>query len=593
MWCRRTEIPSLWSWQMSPRPFTPTIEETLSQMAKRVRHLETAEKWQLANIRVADHFATQGDGSLGNPWSGPGDNLFSTPMQKAADALPAAGGVVYIKAGHYMEQKKDTTSALYPIYIQNRHNITFWAEPGAVLHYDCTLAATPHWAISVRGSKDALTSNLAFNVSPGAWTVTVVAAAGFAVGDYIMLEDTRLFGSIVLAGEIHQIRSIAGNVLTLQEPAWDAYTVARTGKVTKLFLCENIQFHNLTIIGNNGAKDQDGIYTNYVNKLLVNNVKVQDCVGKTGITIGSGNHSRVINPEIINVGVNGYGISLVYACQYPTVEGGSTKYSRHGIVFGGSTQIPGRPREGLVDNHESDYAHNSAFDVHAGTDNVTLRDCIARNNGIEYGYKIRGNTAWLENCKVVNGDGGGIIFGNLTDQPTNIAVIGGSIETLGFGIQIIESSAVYGGWACVPHECESVRIEGVDMKPGSDGIVYNCGPSPVDTDLLAIVGNTIKIAGATTGIRVQRLKCGSIGDNAIRGGGANSIGIDLQDVTQHVSVKGNAVHLGRNAGTIGVKYAGSRNLVVGNNLYQTAAALSDVGVNNQSAANLLETGLLG
>ena len=42
---------------MSLKTLKPTIEQILAKLADRIRHLETADKWQFGEIRNAKHFA--------------------------------------------------------------------------------------------------------------------------------------------------------------------------------------------------------------------------------------------------------------------------------------------------------------------------------------------------------------------------------------------------------------------------------------------------------------------------------------------------------------------------------------------------------
>lgn len=583
----------------TPRGFTPSVEQTISQMAKRVSHLETAEKWQLANIRVADHFAAQGVGTLGDPWSGPGDDNLSSPIQLAIDSLPAAGGVVYIKAGYYEEQDKTTQSSKKPIVIDERSNIILWAEKGAILRHTCNF--TGGEAIRIEGDYDRATrptTLLTVNASPGDWTITVANTAGFVVGDKVMLRDTKVYG-VCGAGEVHRIRSIAAGApgtITFDEPLWDEYLVARTAEISELYLCSGIQIHNLAIEGTGGAQPQRGILARYTKDLIIKNMFIKDC-DYNGILIGTGIHPLVENTHVVsaNEATNGAGIMFAYATQFGRVIGGSSKDDRHGISLSGAPGVPGRPRECLIDGFVAYKNINGSFDVHRGVDQVTFRDCVARHSGTE-GFFVRGNTAWLENCKVVNGGGtGGIRFVNETDQPTNYAILGGSIECDNHAIRISESNIPWGGALGEPHDSESIRIEGVDMKPGVHGILID-GNDTISIRNLAIVGNTILMSDpAATGITALRSKAGPISANAITyiPGNATGIGIDLQGDIQYMCVTGNAVNGYLGFGGIGIKFAGSRNLIHGNNLFRTTAALSDVGVNNRTADNLLETGLLG
>jgi len=148
------------------------------------------------------------------------------------------------------------------------------------VHLDCT-RATFTWdvadslfeATGTEGTSTLLTASGAVGDS----SVAVTAAAGFAVGDYVLIGDEgSVYGGWV-DGEIHRIRAIAGLTFSLDADLWLAHTTANSAFCMRLDMV-----HDFSITGGfiDGSSAIQAKSVNGMTFIYCADFKIQDIVSE-------------------------------------------------------------------------------------------------------------------------------------------------------------------------------------------------------------------------------------------------------------------------------------------------------------------------
>ena len=176
---------------------------------------------------AVDKFGAVGDGVADD----------TSAIQAAIDAAADAGGVVWFPNGRYRVIGTLTLTA-------SGVQVVGESRAGAVIVFDDT--ADRGLVIDTVTAADAVTSLLTVDAAIGDRTVTVADGSVFAVGAWAFVDDSGTHTGTHLS----RIKSISGNVLTLDDAVPCPITVANTGTVYSYVahpLLEGIEVRDLTL----------------------------------------------------------------------------------------------------------------------------------------------------------------------------------------------------------------------------------------------------------------------------------------------------------------------------------------------------------
>lgn len=230
----------------------------------------------------------------------------------------------------------------------------------------------------------------------------VVAAQGYAVGDWLILKSTAKFPRGYAQGysaEQVLIKAIAGDDIQVGWPVNDDYDVADSAVVAKITHTENVKFINPQLIGTGrpaSVAGDSGLQFNWAMGCGVEGGKLVD-VDYNGIRILNGINCRVDGTTIImpqpgaNTNVQ-YGASVIDSAQDCTVNGCAIYNGKHAIA--GSVSVGGVQRRLLISNNRIYNTWSSCSAVH---ENAEHADWIGNHAiGCNSGFDVRCGYARLE-----------------------------------------------------------------------------------------------------------------------------------------------------------------------------------------------------
>ncbi len=168
-----------------------------------------------------------------------------TDIQAAIDALPPAGGKIFVKAGNYSISKTIQVKA---------GNVQIQGEGMGITTITADETMTDSPALEVYDSNVGYDLRLAADTAKGDTTLLLAAqdAASVAPGDAILLYSDRPVDCEHTgkhAGEIKRVVAVdkQTGVVTLDDQIYDAYLTNDTAKLAKIFLLSNIRLADLSI----------------------------------------------------------------------------------------------------------------------------------------------------------------------------------------------------------------------------------------------------------------------------------------------------------------------------------------------------------
>lgn len=196
-------------------------------------------------------------------------------------------------------------------------------------------------------------SVLASNTVEGAYTVQVAAGQGskFSPADYVLLtaEDAYAYSAAtVKRGEIKQVQSVSGDVVTFRQAIYEVYTTSNTATLRKLSMLENIKLDNVHLIGTNTEGDLNvGAKFNYVNGLKVHNCSFRDidlyeCALYNTINFDV-SHNYFDGVRYTGSGVVFYGVVIFNCSQWGIINANRGQELRHLVTTSSSTTYYGQP----------------------------------------------------------------------------------------------------------------------------------------------------------------------------------------------------------------------------------------------------------
>ena len=503
-----------------------------------------------------------------------------TTLQDAINALPAIGGKIFVKAGHYPITNKIQIT-VSNVHIQGEGmGITIFTgdstmtgnTPGLEVFNPAVGTARPLVADTARG-------NVTFSVSP-------TDASSFNNGDYILLYSDKEIDTEDLAkhaGEVKLITNVdsASGVITVDDQIFDTYTVADSAAVIRITLLQNITLTDFSITTNAATSTLKAGFTHFrfIENLQIQRIEVHDAFN-TGIHVQSVRNSKISDcyiHHIKNVPPNEhYGIVVGSASQNVSISGCRFSHTRHAVTTGGSsgTNQNGVPRNIVVANCTSMLTDTAHFDTHQPAENITFVGCVA-DGGVStsseaYGFQMRGRNCSIIGCSVLQAVGRGImLFGPVSSGAT---VVGNMIanvkartdDTLGAGLHLAGPETP-GSVATSKHtimgnvikHCEGSAI----TNGGLNSDIVISGNVIEDTNSV-VPGAAIQLSGAT---RVL------VTGNNINGTGPNPA-IAMLGTSDDWQINQNCLS---NVGTGSVALRGKNSAVVNNFGYNPVGAITN------------------
>ena len=418
-----------------------------------------------------------------------------TDIQAAIDALPPAGGKVFVKAGTYV------VSLTIRI---DRSNVHIQGEGMGITNVVAADTMTASPAIQVYNPNAGNPLSLLADTSKGetAVTVSLPDAATLTPGDYILLHSTKSVDAEdpqKHAGEVKQVVTVdvLTGVVTVDDQIYDAYLVADSAAIARITVLQNVTLSDFSVTtlapfytgsaGFTSFRFVDNLqierveshhaYISGIQLLSVLNSKISDCYI---------HHIRDKQPPA-NVH---YGIAVSSASQNVSITGCRFSHTRHAVTTGGSTGTlaNGVQRNIVVSNCTSTAADTAHFDTHDPAENVSYVGCVAIG-GVPavqevVGFQMRGANSSIVGCSVLQAIGKGILIFEGKGNPQfragsdGATIVGNMIAgvksvagALGIGIELDSS-----GTSChtitgnIIKQCEGSAIVG---EGGNDDVVVS------------------------------------------------------------------------------------------------------------------------
>jgi len=507
-----------------------------------------------------------------------------TDIQSAIDALPPAGGKIFVKAGDYV------ISNTIKIGLSNVH---IQGEGMGVTNVIAAPTMTDRPAIEAYDATIGYDLPIAADTTKGDGTLMLASqdAANVAATDAILLYSNKTVDCAIAtkhAGEVKRIANVDAQtgVITLNDQIYDSYLVSDTAKIAKIALLRNIRLCDLSITTQAPSSTSNLGLTHFrfIENLQLERLEAHDAYG-VGVELVSVINSSVTDcyvhdiRDVEQVAANiRYGILVGSASQNVCISGSRFSHTRHAITTGGSSgaHANGVQRNIIVSNCTSMAADTAHFDTHDPAENVSFVGCMAiggipaaqispQNHPKEVevvGFQMRGANCSIIGCSVLQAIGKGImIFEDTIATPpchtgSDGATITGNMITgvksvtdstgakrLGVGIYFDSSGTsrhtIAGN---VIKQCEGSAIVGAggnndilisgNMIDGTNLVVSGASISFDSAERISIVGN--KILNNTSGRPIEMRgssKHWHITENSLAQNGDNTLGLLTADAT--------------------------------------------------------------
>lgn len=346
-------------------------------------------------------------------------------------------------------------------------------------------------AICVGNIEGLLTSEdntLASNAAQGATSVTLAAGKGanFSVDEWFVIRSTAAFpdrdSSVTQPrAEFAQVKSIAGDVLTLYRPLMYAYTTAASGRADRVPWITGIEINDLGIDGNDHTSLPIAVMfswcfaprvSNYSsNKAEQRGLRFQGCMNasvnglnvRDGLSDGVDGESSVFSYVLVEAGLN-EGLTArdlhVERCRhgYTTVEAFSTNAA---VSFG---TLFGEPYGSIISDGIHIAARGAGWDTHPIGRRITFRN-LKTLGGVHHGFQDRAQETTLDGCYAADCIGAAFQFGGTTRYFT---LNNGDYDRCALGTDPLTST----DWSDVGPVSRSSSSLGI-IGPGRQQVIQN------------------------------------------------------------------------------------------------------------------------
>ena len=410
-----------------------------------------------------------------------------TDIQTAINALPAAGGKVFVKAGTYVVTQT--------ILIQ-QSNVQLQGEGIGITNIIAAATMTASPAIRVYNQQAGSVLPLLADTSKGdtSASLTPANAAQLAAGNFVLLFSNKSVDTaepLKHAGEIKQIDGVdaATGVITFDDQIYDGYLVSDSAETARITMLQNITLSDFSVstLAPVFTGTEASIFCRFIDNLQIERVEAHHTY-VAGIQLLSVRSSNIADCYVHDIrdkqpaaNVH-YGIVLSAASQNVSIAGCRFSHTRHAVTTGGSSGFleNGVQRNIVVSNCTSMAADTAHFDTHDPAENVTYTGCVAIGGKPALqevvGFQMRGANSSIIGCSVLQAIGKGILIfhtgsSGATITGNMIAGVKSVAGTLGIGIHLDSSGTsrhtIAGN---VVKQCEGSAIVG---EGGNNDVVVS------------------------------------------------------------------------------------------------------------------------
>jgi len=448
-----------------------------------------------------------------------------TDIQTAINALPSAGGKVFVKAGTYV--------VMQTILIQ-QSNVQLQGEGMGITNIVAAATMTASPAIRVYNQQAGSVLPLLADTSKGdtSASLTPANAAQLAAGNFVLLFSNKPVDTaepLKHAGEIKQIDGVdaATGVITFDDQIYDGYLVSDSAETARITMLQNITLSDFSVstLAPVFTGTEASIFCRFIDNLQIERVEAHHTY-VAGIQLLSVRSSNIADCYVHHIrdkqpaaNVH-YGIVLSAASQNVSIAGCRFSHTRHAVTTGGSSGFleNGVQRNIVVSNCTSMAADTAHFDTHDPAENVSYTGCVAIGGKPAaqevIGFQMRGANSSIIGCSVLQAIGKGILIfhagsNGATITGNMIAGVKSVAGTLGIGIHLDSSGTsrhtIAGN---VIKQCEGSAIVG---EGGNNDVVVS--GNVIDGTNLAVPDASIVFHGAEritiTGNKIINNKKGS------------------------------------------------------------------------------------
>ena len=431
-----------------------------------------------------------------------------TDIQTAINALPAAGGKVFVKAGTHVVSQT--------ILIQ-QSNVHLQGEGMGITNIVAAATMTTTPAIRVYNQQAGNVLPLLADTAKGdtGATLTLANAAQLTAGNYVLLfsnkpvdtEDPQKH-----AGEVKQVEAIdlAAGQITFDDQIYDGYLVGDGAAIALITMLQNITLSDfsVTTLAPFFTGNEASISCRFIDNLQIERVESHHTyvAGMQLLSVRSSNIAECYVHDIRDkqpaANVH-YGIVVSAASQNVNIAGCRFSHTRHAVTTGGASGAleNGVQRNITVSNCTSMAADTAHFDTHDPAENVSYVGCVAIGGKPAaqevVGFQMRGTNSSIIGCSVLQAIGKGILIfhagsGGATITGNMIAGVKAVAGALGVGIHLDSSGTsrhtIAGN---VVKQCEGSAIVG---EGGNNDVVVS--GNVVDGTNLVVADASIVFHGA-------------------------------------------------------------------------------------------------
>ena len=311
-------------------------------------------------------------------------------------------------------------------------------------------------------------------------TLAVGEGSNYSADDWVLIRSDAVFnGGSQKYGEIYQVDSVVGDVVTLKESVMFDYLVADSAEIEKVTMLENVKIKNIAVHGNPTYTDTFCITFYYCAHLLIDGVTTKDTLDRS-IMLMETVDAIVTNCSISNCSKAGlgYGVSLGNASRNIIVDSNNFTNCRHAYAQGGNSTYGVQTNLTFSNNTITQTGVASpigAVGAHNTYDGFVCSGNTVVNDGLGY-------FAGIHNTITGNNQNGGDKVGlHLTSTSLYSNVVGNTlvgkdipiVETFGSYINIIgnyiENTGTSSGYCITQYIGGTVT----DMKISNNMIIQN------------------------------------------------------------------------------------------------------------------------
>jgi len=521
-------------------------------------------------------------------WWGIDGTADNVEITKAIASLPSTGGVL---------KAPNKTYAIAATVDINKSNVT--------LDFGTAIFSTSA-AIDVFSNVGSVgvSSLLTVNGVAGDLTVTIASATGFSVGDYILIrsENVSMGVANMKDGEIHQILSITGNVITLLGELWDSYSTANTGTVQLANMRTNFKIIGGRIVGADfDTTVTEAVFLQYVAGFEIDGLGIENCADQ-GINLYSCVDGNITNCHFSGIALAGagYSISNYFCCQNINIEHNYFRNGRHFISGNGASGY-GMSRFININQNHMEHSTSAAVDCHELGDYWTVDNNTILGNvekGIKLGcrhWKARGNRILGDTAGAFQDRGNYVEEIILENNIVHSSYYGVFLESTALikviisGFKVSPPLASYGIYIN-PHATCEIHISDVDLCDNDDSPLIRIAAGRK----FSLFNSMIRGANKE-GVLVAQIESGEIIGNNVSNCSQESAdtyaGLALVDCL-NFAVAGNSCYDDQGVSATqgwGIKEVDTSdwNLIHGNRAYgNTVAEIVTAGANTVSTDNL-------